>query len=127
VRPVRARYLLPAAACLAAVALCGAPAATAAPKPARVTVNDFFFAPDAVTIRKGGSVKWVWSAANSSPHTVHLRSGPKNLKNKGSYSTKTSAVTEARFQKTFETPGTYRYICTIHPTEMKMTVVVKRP
>lgn len=126
-RRAKVRQLLPAAACLVAVALCGTPAATAAPKPARVTVNDFFFAPDAVTIRKGGSVKWVWSVANSSPHTVHLRSGPKSLKNKASYSTKTSAVTEARFQKAFETPGTYKYICTIHPTEMKMTVVVKRP
>jgi len=114
--------------CAVAIAFFG-PAATAAGAPtksARVTVNDFFFAPTTVTIGKGGAVKWVWSAANTNPHTVHLKSGPKGLEKRGSYSTRTSAVSEARFRKTFETAGTYRYICTIHPTQMKMTVVVKR-
>jgi plastocyanin len=121
-----ARWGRPLAACVAALALAGTAAATAKapPQPARVTVNDFFFAPTAVTIRKGGSVKWVWSSENTNPHTVHLRSGPKGLKNRGSYSTRTSAVSEARFRKTFETPGTYRFICTIHPSLMRMTVVV---
>jgi plastocyanin len=120
------RALLPAL-CLAAVALSGAAAmAKAPPKPTRVTINDNFFAPDAVTIGRGGSVKWVWSLDNTNPHTVHLKSGPKGLKNKGSYSTKTSAVSEARFQKTFDTAGTYKFICTIHPTEMKMTIAVRK-
>jgi plastocyanin len=116
------------AACVAAVALVGAPAAPAkpAPKPAKVTVNDFFFGPDAVTIKKGGSVKWVWSELNSYPHDVHLKKGPNGLANKGSYSTKTTAVTAAHFQKAFATPGTYKFICTIHPTEMKLTVTVKK-
>jgi len=94
--------------------------------PVKVTVNDFFFAPTAVTIKKGRSVKWVWSATNTYPHDVHLKKGPANLKNKGSYSTKTSAVTGAHFQKAFETPGTYKYICTIHPDEMRMTITVKK-
>lgn len=114
---------------LAALALLGQGAASAGapPKPpAKVTVNDFYFAPTAVTIHKGGSVKWVWSSYNTYPHDVHLKKGPANLKRKGSYSTKTSAVSEASFQKKFETPGTYKYICTIHPDEMRMTVTVKR-
>jgi len=114
---------------LAAAALLGVTAASArAPqKPAvKVTVNDFYFAPTAVTIHKGRSVKWVWSSYNTYPHDVHLKKGPANLKQKGSYSTKTSAVSEAQFQKKFETPGTYKYICTIHPDEMRMTITVKR-
>lgn len=94
--------------------------------PVKVTVNDFFFAPTAVTIRKGRAVKWVWSATNTYPHDVHLKKGPAGLKNKGSYSTKTSAVSGAQFKKTFETAGTYKYICAIHPDEMRMTVTVKR-
>lgn len=114
---------------LAAVALLGvAPASARAPQkpPVKVTVNDFFFAPTAVTIKKGRAVKWVWSSTNTYPHDVHLKKGPANLKKKGSYSTRTTAVTGAHFQKTFETPGTYKYICTIHPDEMRMTITVKK-
>ena len=117
------------AACVTAVALLGAPAAPAqgaASKPKVVTVNDFFFGPNAVTIHKGGTVKWVWSELNSYPHDVHLKKGPGGLKEKGSYSTKTTAVTGAQFKKAFPSPGTYKFICTIHPTEMKLTVTVKK-
>lgn len=123
-RLAAATTLALAAASLAGVAA-SSPAATK-PKPAVVSVADFYYGPDAVTIKKGGSVKWVWAAANTEPHDVHLKSGPKSLKKKGTYSTKTTAVTNATFKKTFETPGTYRFICTIHPTQMKMTVTVKK-
>jgi plastocyanin len=126
-RPALLRASMLLTACLAAVALFGATAAPArAPKPTIVTVNDFYYGPSEVTIKKGGSVKWVWSSLNTYPHDVHLKKGPSGLKDKGSYSTKTTAVTEAHFQKTFATPGTYKFICTVHPTEMKLTVVVKK-
>jgi plastocyanin len=117
-----------ALAALAAVAPVGsAPAVAAkAPKPKKVTVADFYYAPSAVTIRKGGVVKWVWAPTNVEPHDVHLKQGPKGLKKKGSYSTRTTAVTNATFKHAFPTPGTYKFICTIHPTKMKMTVTVKR-
>lgn len=114
----------------AAVALCGfgagATGAASTPKPKRVTVADFYFAPPKVTIRKGGKVKWVWSSLNTEPHDVHLKKGPKNLKKRRTYSTQTTAVTGAKFTKAFPRPGTYKYICTIHPSEMRMTVVVKK-
>ena len=124
------RPLTLAASLLAVLALCGAGAATAgagkAPKPKVVSVADFYFGPDAVTLKKGGAILWKWAPTNSQPHDVHLKSGPKGLKKKGSYSTTTTAVTNAQFKKSFETPGTYRFICTIHPTQMKMTVTVKK-
>jgi len=123
-----ARPLKGAVACVVVVALLGSGAASAqAPKskPSIVTVNDFFFGPDTVTIHKGRTVKWIWSATNTYPHDVHLKQGPKNLKDRASYSTRTSAVTDATFKKTFERPGTYHYICTIHPTLMKLTLTVK--
>jgi plastocyanin len=103
-----------------------APAKSAKPKTTRVTVNDFYFGPDEVTIKKEGAIKWVWSAANTYPHDVHLKKGPKGLKERASYSTKTTAVTGAEFKKSFPTAGTYHFICTIHPTEMHLTVVVKK-
>jgi plastocyanin len=124
---VPARRLL--AACVVAGALFWANPAgalSATPQPARVTVNDFYFGPAEVTIKKGGLVKWVWSSTNSYPHDVHLKKGPKGLKHKASYSTNTTAITEAHFQKKFPTAGTYRFICTIHPTEMHLTVVVRK-
>jgi plastocyanin len=119
---------------LAVFALLGATAASAkapaasasAAKSARVTINDFYFGPADVTIKKGGTVNWVWSSANTYPHDVHLKQGPSGLKEKASYSTRTTAVTNAKFKKTFSTPGTYKFICTIHPTEMHLTVVVKK-
>jgi len=123
--------LLTVAALASALALLGAGAASAqAPaertKPTVVTVNDFYFGPTAVTIRKGRTVKWVWSEFNTYPHDVHLKKGPKGLKQKATYSTHTTAVTAAVFKKKFEQPGTYKYICTIHPTEMHLTVTVKK-
>jgi plastocyanin len=115
---------------LAASLIGGSAALAKAPakksKPVAVSVADFYFGPNNVTIKKGGSVKWNWAPTNVEPHDVHLKSAPKGLKNKGSYSTKTTAVTNAHFQKTFETPGTYKFICTIHPTLMKLTVTVKK-
>jgi plastocyanin len=118
-----------AACCVVAVALSGVTGATAqAPKkpPVKVTVNDFYFAPTAVTIKKGRAVKWVWSSYNTYPHDVHLKQGPKALRNKSRFSTTTTAVTDAHFQRTFEVPGTYKFICTVHPSEMKLTVTVKK-
>ena len=80
-----------------------------------------------MTIKKGGSVKWVWSELNTYPHDVHLKQGPKGLKKKahlldqddGGHRTPNS-------RRRSTTPGTYKFICTIHPTEMKMTVTVKK-
>ena len=112
-----------------AVALFGAaaaPAAKPAPKPKIVTVNDFYFGPSSLSIKKGTTVKWVWSELNTYPHDVHLKKGPSKLKEKSKYSTKTTAVTAATFKKKFETLGTYKFICTIHPTEMHLTVTVKK-
>jgi plastocyanin len=95
-------------------------------KPKLVSVADFYFGPNRVTVDEGGTVKWIWAATNTYPHDVHLKQGPKGLAHKGSYSTKTTAVTNASFKRAFETPGTYRFICTIHPTQMKLTVMVRK-
>jgi len=131
-RRARAAKLI-AVAMVAVLALSGA-AATAAQappkkpksKPKEVSVADFYFGPEKLTLKEGQSVNWVWAEANTYPHDVHLKSGPKSLKQKATYSTRTTAVTNAEFEKTFTTPGTYKFICTIHPTQMRMTIVVKK-
>ena len=103
-----------------------ATAGAGSPKPKLVSVADFYFGPNRVAVNEGGTVKWIWAATNTYPHDVHLKQGPKGLAHKGSYSTKTTAVTNASFKRAFETPGTYRFICTIHPTQMKLTVTVRK-
>lgn len=110
----------------AAATAAKAPSKNPRSKPKEVAVADFYFGPEKLTIHKGQSVDWVWAETNTYPHDVHLKSGPKALKAKASYSTKTTAVTDAEFEKMFTTPGTYKFICTIHPTQMHMTIVVKK-
>ncbi|HEY2479548.1 MAG TPA: plastocyanin/azurin family copper-binding protein [Solirubrobacterales bacterium] len=110
----------------AAAAAANAPAAKPKSKPKEVSVADFYFGPEKLTLKQGQSVNWVWAEANTYPHDVHLKSGPKGLRQKKTYSTRTTAVTDAEFEKTFTTPGTYHFICTIHPTQMHMTIVVKK-
>ena len=85
-RRVRVRALARLIACVAAVALLGATRGARRRRRSRsrqmVTVNDFYFGPTSVTIKKGGAVKWVWSGYNTYPHDVHLKKGPKGLKKK---------------------------------------------
>lgn len=123
---LRLRWVAVPAMAVALLGAAAAPTGAATKAPVKVTVNDFYYAPSSVTIHKGRAVRWVWSSTNTYPHDVHLKKGPANLKNRGRYSTKTTAVTEASFQRTFETPGTYKYVCTVHPDEMRMTLTVRR-
>ncbi len=102
------------------------PAGRRAARPRNVTVADFRFVPAAISIGRGRAVRWSWSPSNAEPHDVHLERGPKGLKDEGSYSTRTTAVTDAHFTRRFPTPGTYRFVCSIHPTKMKLKVTVRR-
>lgn len=120
-----------------AVAACALGAAIAAPvasgagavshkaKPVvkKVQVTDNFFTPTKVTITKGSSVNWVWNNANFNTHNVTLIKGPKGI-NKGKY-TSIDGTRGLHFKRTFTTPGTYHFECTIHPS-MNVAVTVRR-
>jgi plastocyanin len=86
-----------------AVAAFGATKTVNWKKPAKVTVK----------IHKKDTVKWVWG--DKKQHNVR---GP-GLSSKFS-SKKGHAVT-----KTFNSKGTFTYICDVHPTSMKTTVKVQ--
>jgi len=70
-----------------------------------VRIKDIDFAPRAVTIRRGSTVRWSFLDRRV-PHNVtssggrRFRSSP--TKSKGTYSVR------------FRRAGTYRYVCTIH-------------
>lgn len=78
----------------------------------KVEIAEFAYEPDPVTIQVGGKVNWI--NRDSAPHTATAEDG----------SFDTGTIEEGKLKgETFKQPGTYRYICSIHPT-MKGTVEV---
>ncbi|MDH6705910.1 plastocyanin [Kitasatospora sp. MAA19] len=80
----------------------------------QVTMMNLAFSPSTLTVSKGTTV--TWTNNDAAPHTVTSSgSGPLNsgTLNQG-----------ASYSYTFTTPGTYAYVCSIHPF-MQGTVVVQ--
>ncbi len=94
-------------------------------KEKKVNVADDYYAPVDVSIKKGTKVKWKWSKQNIDSHNVRLtNTHPKGVK-KGDFKSATGTY-GIKFNRKFKKPGTYGFICTIHPTVMQMTVTVKK-
>jgi plastocyanin len=115
-------------ACVAVLAVAVVPAMGAssapAPKPRIVSVTDDLFTPGNLTVAKNKLVKWVWDSSNTDTHNVVLTKGPKGVK-KADFKSADGSI-GIRFQRRLAVPGTYKFICTIHPTVMKQTITVKR-
>jgi plastocyanin len=92
-----ARALAP----LAALPVIAAAPATAAPT---VTIGNFTFGPEALTVKAGTTVTWV--NGDDIPHTVVAVD--KSFRSK-------VLDTDDRFAFTFTKPGAYAYFCSIHP------------
>jgi plastocyanin len=80
-----------------------------------VRVGDNFFRKSSIAIQRGDTVRWVW--VGSLPHNVTVNGGPRRF----SSATKRSGA----YRKRLRARGTYRYLCTVHPTEMRGRVVVR--
>ena len=80
-----------------------------------VTIGNFTFGPQAVTVPLGTTVTWV--NGDDIPHTVVATD--KSFKSK-------VLDTDERFSFTFAKAGTYEYFCSIHP-HMTGKVAVKAP
>jgi plastocyanin len=78
-------------------------AAEAADSP-QILIKDFMFAPAALSVKAGSTVSW--RNQDNEPHTVASDSG---LFRSGAIDT------DEVFSFKFEQPGTYHFICTIHP------------
>jgi plastocyanin len=77
-------------------------------------LRDIEFSPATVTIRRGASVRWEWRDPRAS-HDVTSRG---RLRFRSS-DTKLSGTHTVRFRR----KGTYRYVCTIHPSMLGKVVV----
>ena len=82
------------------------------PGPNQVFVQNFKFNPNTLTVAKGTKVTWVFK--DSTSHTVTGDGGlsSSELNSGGTYAF------------TFNTAGTFNYICSIHPS-MKASVTVQ--
>jgi plastocyanin len=81
--------------------------------PSQVVIKDFMFMPATLTVKAGTTV--TWANKDEEPHTVFSDSG---LFRSGAIDT--GEVFSFKFDK----PGTYHFLCTIHP-RMVGTVVVE--
>jgi plastocyanin len=78
----------------------------------KVTIDNFTFNPQRLTVKAGTTV--TWTNQDDIPHTIVnppvFRSKPLD--------------TEQSYSFTFTTPGTYTYFCSLHP-HMTGTIVVE--
>jgi plastocyanin len=78
-----------------------------------ITVKNFMFSPTTLSVKTGATVTWV--NEDNEPHTIVSDAG---LFRSGAIDTKET------FAYTFDKPGTYHFICSIHPY-MTGTIVVE--
>jgi plastocyanin len=84
-----------------------------APGDVQVVIKDFMFHPTNVTIKAGATMTWV--NRDEEPHTVTSDTG---LFRSGALDTNDTFVFK------FDKPGTYHFLCSIHP-QMVGTIVVE--
>jgi amicyanin len=103
-------------------ATAGSPAATQsatgpapAPQPGTaVTIQDFKFNPAALTVPVGTTV--TWTNQDEEPHSIVAKEGSFHSPGLDTHGT---------FSFTFANPGTYDYVCGIHPFMTASVVVTK--
>lgn len=81
--------------------------------PNQVTISEFLFAPDTLTVPAGTEVVWV----NDDDFDHYIVSEDKTTLDSDPFGK------GATYSHTFATPGTYKYYCNIH-NQMKGTIVV---
>ncbi|HEX3699121.1 MAG TPA: cupredoxin family copper-binding protein [Phenylobacterium sp.] len=79
-------------------------AAAPAPTAQTVTIGNFTFGPQALTVKAGTTVTWI--NGDDVPHTIVAVD--KSFRSK-------VLDTDERFAFTFVKPGAYAYFCSIHP------------
>jgi plastocyanin len=96
--------------------LAGSPNATANDQPsaanAEVTIDNFRFGPQAVTVPVGATV--TWTNRDDTPHTIVSTGGVFKSKVRD---------TDEKFSYTFTKAGKYPYYCSVHPKMIGQIIV----
>jgi plastocyanin len=93
---------------------------TPVPGGATVTIHNFAFDPQTMTVSQGSTVTWV--NQDSATHTIVNDASGSNAE--GALFKSNSLPNGASYSFRFDSPGTYAYHCTIHPS-MKGTITVQ--
>lgn len=96
-----------AAGVLAAMGGCGKPAGN------QVIIKDLRFNPQTITVTKGTTV--TWTNEDQTAHTVTSDSNDTTGAPKAQKFSSDPLNPGDTFKHTFDTPGTYKYHCDIHP------------
>ena len=83
----------------------------------QISISNFKYIPDTLTVPAGTEV--TWTNQDDMPHTVTSTVNPKVLDSE-------ALDTDAGFSYVFTEPGTYDYLCTIHPKMAARVIVEKR-
>jgi plastocyanin len=81
----------------------------------QVTIDNFAFDPQVLTISPGTKVTWL--NRDDVPHTATSSDSPRKFKSP-------ALDTDEKFSHVFSEPGTYPYFCAVHP-KMTGKIVVK--
>lgn len=104
--------LAPAPSMAASAAQAAAPAGKSSAG-TTISIHEFMFSPTSITVTAGTTVHW--KNLDPEPHTIRAVDA----------SFKSDALDQDdSFAFKFDKPGTYRYVCSIHP-QMQGTIVVK--
>lgn len=77
------------------------------------TITNYAFEPQIIKIKVGSTI--MWTNEDNAPHTV--------TSDTGTYLDSPVLNPGAAFEKTFDTPGVYRYHCTPHPQMLGAVIV----
>jgi plastocyanin len=101
--------------CLAAVVLALGAVSALASGPPPVRIGDFYFHPGKLTIHRGTKLKWQWVGYLG--HNVSVQKGPAKFHSR--------TQLRGTYSHRFTRKGTYVLYCSVHPHQMKETIVVK--
>jgi plastocyanin len=89
----------------------------ASAEPKQISIDNFRYVPDTLTVRAGTKV--TWTNHDDMPHTVTSAGKPKTLDSD-------ALDTDDQFSHVFAEPGTYTYLCTVHPKMAGQIIVETR-
>jgi plastocyanin len=110
-RPIIASTVLGAV--VGSVLAAGVLLAQADETPNAITIDNFSFGPDSLTVKAGTTI--TWTNKDDIPHGI----GSAN----NAFKKSPALDTDDSFSFTFTTPGTYQYFCYLHPKMVGSIVV----